>query len=120
MECVETSILPFEHVSKERFRQSGSTSSHVRAFQEAYKEASAEQLKDDDGLPSMDDVFSHLTSLPPTSTSPSLKDTVCQKTYAQHMDISCLFLGVSQNKGTFTPPKIIYIYHSFGSLGQIG
>lgn len=82
VECVETSILPFEHVSKERFRQSGSTSSHVRAFQEAYKEASAEQLKDDDGLPSMDDVFSQLSTLPPTSNSPSLKDTVCQKTYA--------------------------------------
>ncbi|KAG0071611.1 hypothetical protein BGZ90_012195 [Linnemannia elongata] len=80
VECVETSILPFEHVSKERFRQSGSMSSHARAFQEAYKEASAEQLKDDDGLPSMDDVFSHLSALPPTSRSPSLKDTVCQKT----------------------------------------
>ncbi|KAF9137987.1 Structural maintenance of chromosomes protein 3 [Mortierella sp. GBA39] len=80
VECVETSILPFEHVSKERFRQSGSISSHVRAFQDAYKEASAEQLKDDDGLPSMDDVFSQLSTLPPTSNSPSLKDTVCQKT----------------------------------------
>ncbi|KAG9068209.1 hypothetical protein KI688_011804 [Linnemannia hyalina] len=80
VECVETSILPFEHVSKERFRQSGSMSSHVRAFQDAYKEASAEQLQDDDGLPSMDDVFSQLSALPPTSNSPSLKDTVCQKT----------------------------------------
>ncbi|KAF9341247.1 hypothetical protein BGZ91_010079 [Linnemannia elongata] len=52
---------PQNNQAKERFRQSGSMSSHARAFQEAYKEASAEQLKDDDGLPSMDDVFSHLT-----------------------------------------------------------
>ncbi|KAF9156498.1 hypothetical protein BG015_004710 [Linnemannia schmuckeri] len=83
VDCVETSILPFEHASKERSRHSGSMSSHARAFQEAYKEASAEQLKDDDGLPSMDDVFSHLSTLPPTPNSPSLKDTICQKTYAQ-------------------------------------
>ncbi|KAF9297451.1 hypothetical protein BGZ88_010071 [Linnemannia elongata] len=83
VECVETSILPFEHVSKERFRQSGSMSSHARAFQEAYKEASAEQLKDDDGLPSMDDVFSHLSALPPTSRSPSLKDTLGEMANAE-------------------------------------
>ncbi|KAG0069838.1 hypothetical protein BGZ89_002039 [Linnemannia elongata] len=83
VECVETSILPFEHVSKERFRQSGSMSSHARAFQEAYKEASAEQLKDDDGLPNMDDVFSHLSALPPTSRSPSLKDTLGEMANAE-------------------------------------
>lgn len=80
-------------------------SSHARAFQEAYKEASAEQLKDDDGLPSMDDVFSHLSALPPTSRSPSLKDTVCQKTYAQQ-------LGVSQNNGTLYATKN-YLHISF-------
>lgn len=91
MECVEKRILPFEHVSKEKFRHSGSMSSHAQAFQEAYKEASAEQLKDDDGLPSMDDVFNHLATLPPTPNSPSQKDTVCFKTYAQQKGVSCFF-----------------------------
>ncbi|KAF9131056.1 hypothetical protein BGW39_002317 [Mortierella sp. 14UC] len=79
VDCVETSILSFEHTSRERFRHSGKLSSHARAFQEAYKEASAEQLKDDDGLPNMDDVFNHLSTLSATPSPPIQKDTVCHK-----------------------------------------
>ncbi|KAK3826666.1 MAG: hypothetical protein J3R72DRAFT_457678 [Linnemannia gamsii] len=79
VDCVESSVLSFEHASKERFRHSGKLSSHARAFQEAYKEASAEQLKDDDGLPSMDEVFTHLSTLSATLSSPTQKDTVCHK-----------------------------------------
>ncbi|KAG0215638.1 hypothetical protein BGX33_000976 [Mortierella sp. NVP41] len=83
VECLESTILPFGHSSKERFHQAGATSSHARAFREAYKEAGIEQLKDDDGLPSMEDVFSyHMTpsSTPNSPHSPSQKDTVCHKT----------------------------------------
>ncbi|KAF9900370.1 hypothetical protein EC991_007444 [Linnemannia zychae] len=80
VDCVETSILSFEHASKEQFRQAGKLSSHTHTFQEAYKEASAEQLKDDDGLPSMDDIFNHLSTPLATPSPPSQKDTVCHKT----------------------------------------
>jgi len=80
VDCVETTILPFEHPSKERFQRAGATSSHARAFQEALREASEEQLKDDDDLPRMDDIFNHMPTISPKSNPASQKDTVCLKT----------------------------------------
>jgi hypothetical protein len=119
VECVEKRILPFEHVSKERFRHSGSISSHAQTFQEACREASAEQLEDDDGLPSMDDVFSHLATLPPAPNSPSQKDTVCHKMYAQQKDVS-FFLNC-HTKEPFTPPKnYLHLGIFLGSWDHIG
>ncbi|GJJ78153.1 hypothetical protein EMPS_10512 [Entomortierella parvispora] len=61
MECTEANIVPFEHPSKESHYSAGSKSA---VFLNAYTEATEAQMKDDDDLPSLDDVLSNMSSTP--------------------------------------------------------
>lgn len=70
VECTAANVLPFEHASKESHYNAGSESG---AFVNAYTEAIEAQMKDDDDLPSLDNVLSIISSTPSqTSRNPTL------------------------------------------------
>ncbi|KAF9290027.1 hypothetical protein BGZ68_008108 [Mortierella alpina] len=79
LECSESNILPFEHVSKESLQQQGLQSQFSKAFDTALREAIEAQLKDDDGLPSLDDIINHFSSAPSTSIETARKDTAIRQ-----------------------------------------
>ncbi|KAF9921920.1 hypothetical protein FBU30_008012 [Linnemannia zychae] len=114
VDCTESRILAFENPSKEGFRLSCMSSIHTRAFQEAYKEASAEQLNEDEGLPSMNDVLNHLSTISPAPNKPSPKDTVCHKlikTSSEYMADSSLSIPgelvlAQAERGHYYPGRI--------------
>ncbi|KAG0368560.1 hypothetical protein BGZ54_001690 [Gamsiella multidivaricata] len=60
VECSTSNILPFRRRSKEPRELEGRNVSLAAAFEAAIKEASQAQLKDDDGLPSLDDIIDQL------------------------------------------------------------
>ncbi|KAF9964781.1 Structural maintenance of chromosomes protein 3 [Mortierella alpina] len=79
LECSESSILPFEHVSKETLQQQGLQSPMSKTFETAFREATEAQLKDDDGLPSLDDILNHFPSAPSNSLESARKDTATRQ-----------------------------------------
>ncbi|KAF9932723.1 hypothetical protein BGZ67_004599 [Mortierella alpina] len=79
LECSESNILPFEHVSKDSLQQQGLQSELSKTFETAFREATEAQLKDDDGLPSLDDIINHFSSAPSNSLETARKDTAIRQ-----------------------------------------
>ncbi|KAF9954166.1 autophagy protein 17 [Mortierella alpina] len=80
LECSESNILPFEHVSKESLQQQGLQSQLSKTFDTAFREATEAQLKDDDGLPSLDDILNnHFPSAPANTLQTARKDTAIRQ-----------------------------------------
>ncbi|KAG0047528.1 hypothetical protein BGZ83_007430 [Gryganskiella cystojenkinii] len=70
VECTETNIISFEHVSKDSHRQYGKKSTQSQVFLAAFDEATKAQTKDDDDLPSPDHIFDLMPRARPKTSLP--------------------------------------------------